>query len=98
MKKLILIALFIISGVFVTAQVTPGINLTQKNHARYINHGVKSGQLTKNELQKLVLQQRLIQLQKTMMKADGVITKKERARLKKNQERAKANIYTYKHN
>lgn len=93
-----LIALFIISGAFVTAQITPGVNLTQKNQARYIKQGLRSGQLTKNELQKLVLQQKLIQLQKTMIKADGVITKKERARLKQNQERAKMNIYMYKHN
>ena len=98
MKKLMLIALFIISGAFVTAQITPGVNLTQKNQARYIKQGLRSGQLTKNELQKLVLQQKLIQLQKTMIKADGVITKKERARLKQNQERAKMNIYMYKHN
>jgi len=98
MKKLMLSALFIISGAFVTAQVTPGVNLSQKNQARYIKHGVKSGKVTQHELQKLVLQQKLIQLQKTMIKADGVITKKERAKLKRNQQRAKANIYNYKHN
>ena len=98
MKKLLLIVLFLISGAFVTAQITPKVNLIQKNQARYIKQGAKSGQLTNQELQKLILQQKLIQLQKKMIKADGVITKKERARLKQNQVRAKANIYYYKHN
>ena len=98
MKHILLILFFLISGAFVTAQITPGVTLTQKNHARYIKQGAKTGQITKNELQKLILQQKLIQLQKTLIKADGVITKKERARLKQNQARAKANIYSYKHN
>lgn len=98
MKKIMLISIFLTSGAFVTAQITPGINIIQKSQANKIKQGFKSGQLTENEFQKLMLQQKLIQLQKSMIKTDGVITKKERIRLKQNQQRAKVDIYFQTHN
>lgn len=98
MKKLMLISIFLISNVFVTAQPTPGVNLTQKNQSKKIRQGIRSGELSRKESRQLIHEQKLIQLQKKMMKADGIITKKERARLKQNQARAKANIYVKKHN
>lgn len=98
MKKIMLISIFLTSGAFVTAQITPGINITQKSQANKIKQGFKSGQITENEFQKLLLQQKLIQLQKSMIKADGVVTKKERIRLKQNQARAKVDIYFQTHN
>lgn len=96
MKKIMLISIFLTSGAFVTAQITPGINITQKSQANKIKQGFKSGQLTVNEFQKLMLQQKLIQLQKSMIKADGVVTSLERTRLKNNLSRAKEAIYIHK--
>lgn len=98
MKKFMLISIFLISNVFVTAQPTSGVILTRKNQGKKIRLGIRSGELTQKESKQLIYQQKLIQLQKKMMKEDGIITKKERARLKQNQARAKANIYDKKHN
>lgn len=98
MKKFMLISIFLISNVFVSAQPGPGVILTKKNQGKKIRQGIRSGELTQKESKQLIYQQKLIKLQKKMMKADGIITKKERARLKQNQARAKANIYIKKHN
>lgn len=98
MRKIMFITIILVSGAFVNAQITPGVNQTQRNQKTKIRQGVKSGELTIKESRELYHQQKLIQLQKTMAKADGVITKKERARIKTNQAKAKSNIYKKKHN
>ena len=68
-----LIFYFFINGVIVSGQMTPSVSFHQKNQAKHIRQGVKSGRITPYEQQKLVLQQKLIHLQKTMIMADGII-------------------------
>ncbi len=98
MKKLVVLTIIMLSGVIAMPQTTTAITKTQKHQTRRIKKGVASGELTKQETHQLVHQQKLIQLQKRMAKADGVVTKKERARINHNQAKASSNIYRKKHN
>ncbi len=98
MKKTMLIGVLMLSGMLTMAQTTTGVNNTQKNQVKRIAHGVASGDLTRKETHQLVHQQRQIQRQKRMAKADGVITRRERMRLSYSQSKANANIYRKKHN
>ena len=100
MKKLIftIIILTVISLQINAQTATPGINKTQKNQQARIQQGIKGGELTKVEARKLELQQAKIQKDKLVAKSDGVVTKKERKHIKKEQMLASKNIYRKKHN
>lgn len=63
-----------------------------------ITQGVKSGELTKKEAVKLRSQQKNIAQTKKAAKADGVVTKKERAIINQKQKAASGNINRKKHN
>ncbi len=63
-----------------------------------IKKGVKSGALTKKEAAKLRAQQQNIAKTKHAAKADGVVTKKEKAVIHQKQKAAKRNIAHKKHN
>lgn len=63
-----------------------------------IDQGVKSGELTPEEAKKLEAQQAKIKEDAERMKADGKLTKKEKAQLKREQDKASKNIYNKKHN
>lgn len=63
-----------------------------------INQGIKSGELTKRETVKLTKQQHNINQTIARSKADGVITKKERAIINGKQIKADNKIYRLKHN
>ena len=97
MKRLLFFSCFFLTGFLVSAQMTPRVNFYQINQAKKIKQGVRSGKLTPYEHKKLRMQQKLIQLQKTRIKADDRITKKERNRLRQNQQRAKIDIYAHIH-
>ncbi len=80
------------------AQSTPVVNQTQKTQSKRIVQGVKSGELTKKETKELVRQQKRIKHQKRMAKADGKVTRRERARIRHSQSRANRNIRNKKNN
>lgn len=77
---------------------TPRITKRQIRQQHRIKQGVKSGELTKPEARHLEARERKIQADKKAAKADGVVTAKERAKIKREQNRASRAIYRKKHN
>jgi hypothetical protein len=105
MKRLTKIVLAVGSAALLTAGALyagptddPGIQKREQNQERRIEQGVKSGQLTPGEAGRLERQQAKIQQDEARMKSDGKLTKKERAKLTREQNRASKNIYRKKHN
>lgn len=70
--------------------------LSYEQHKR-IRHGVKNGQLTPKEAAILQAQQAHIHRLKQMAMADGVVTPQEAHLLRKEIQKADANIYRQKH-
>lgn len=62
-----------------------------------IDQGVASGQLTPREAGLLEAEQAKIRQDEMRMKADGILTKRERTRLHDELDRASRHIYTQKH-
>ncbi|MFZ1083041.1 MAG: hypothetical protein WAO19_14080 [Candidatus Kryptoniota bacterium] len=82
------------------APVKPTVVQRQFNQQKRISKGVKSGQLTRGEAQRLERQQGRIQARKQTDKAyhGGKLTPKNRAQLNRMQNRASRKIYRAKHN
>ncbi|MCW8877254.1 MAG: hypothetical protein OQK51_09350 [Kangiellaceae bacterium] len=76
---------------------TPVLNERQDNQETRIKQGVKSGELTKKETRKLVKGQAKLQKMENRAKADGIVTKKERAKLQHKANKESAKIYKNKH-
>ena len=80
--KITFIALF----AFMASQAqtaTPVITEKQIEQHKEIQKGVRSGELNKREARRLKARERKIQRDKKHMKADGVVTRKERVKLKR---------------
>lgn len=77
---------------------TPKVTERQKIQKEKIEQGVKSGELTRPETRQLAKQQAAIHKNKKASKSDGVVTKRERAKLDRMQDKAAKNIYQKKHN
>jgi hypothetical protein len=77
---------------------TPRVNKRETLQQKRINQGIKSSQLTPKEANRLKKQQVKIREDKAKAKADGKVTRKERAKLTKEQNRANRAIYRKKHN
>ena len=80
------------------AQGTPGIDQRQANQQMRIHRGVATGQLTPRETWRLRREQRAIRRAEAMARADGVVTRQERRRLRYMQMHASRDIYRQKHN
>ena len=76
---------------------TPVLNERQANQKARIAQGVKSGELTKKETARAVQGQIQLQRMENRAKADGKVTKKERARLQHKANKESAKIYRNKH-
>ena len=93
----------VIGGVLLAAGMaygqaeTPGIDQRQANQEQRIDQGIASGQLTQREAGRLEKQQQHINTMENKAKSDGVVTKKERARLHAAQDKASKKIYRQKH-
>ncbi|MCX6175182.1 MAG: hypothetical protein NTZ27_10550 [Ignavibacteriales bacterium] len=100
MKRIFAILIILsVSYTAISAQtVTPKIDKTQKNQQLRIHQGIKSGELTRGEVRKLENQQKAIQRDKRIAKADGALTPGERRHIRNEQNRASKNIYIKKHN
>jgi hypothetical protein len=97
----VLVGAVIVCGSFgrVYAQdKTPVVDQREKNQQERIDQGIKSGELTKREAMRLEAQQGKIKVDEAKAKSDGVVTAKERAKLKREQNRASRAIYRKKHN
>lgn len=98
--KLFLLGIFCL-GLAFSAQAqtaTPKVTKRQINQKNRIKKGVHNGDLTKRETAGLAVQQGSIRRSKKRAKADGTVTRGERARLHKRQNRASRNIARKKHN
>jgi len=98
MKKLILF-FALIGGIsfFASAQSTPRVVKKQVKQNVRIDHGIVNGELTGREARNLKRQQRHIQTEKKIAKADGVVTRREKAHIRQDQRIANRNIYRQKH-
>ncbi len=81
----------------IQAQTAPIVKHKQIKQNKKINHGVKTGELTRKEAAGLKAQQVHINRTKKRAKADGKVTAKERAKIARKQKRANKNIYQQKH-
>lgn len=77
---------------------TPGLDQRQENQERRIEQGVESGALNANEATRLEAQQNRVQRAEDRAKADGVVTRRERAALRHRQDHTSGTIARKKHN
>jgi len=89
-------SIFASSVVFAQAE-TPGIDQRQANQERRIDQGIANGQLNTREANRLNNQQEHINKIEDKAKGDGVVTNKERARLRHAQDRTSRHIARQKH-
>ncbi len=87
----------LMTGMAYAEAETPAIDQRQANQEQRIDQGVASGQLNKREANRLNRQQRHINKIEDKAKSDGVITKKERARIGAAQNRASRQLARDKH-
>lgn len=76
---------------------TPVVKERQENQQKRIAEGVKDDELTAKETEHLEGREAKIQADKKAAKADGVVTNKERAKLRREQNRTSRAIYHQKH-
>lgn len=86
------------TGVFANDANTPRVDRRETRQQNRIQQGTESGQLTTKESMHLQKQQDRINTMEAKAKADGVVTRKERARITHAQNKANRNIYRKKHN
>ena len=90
------VALLDLSTVFASATAfSTTLNERQANQRMRIAQGVQSGELTALETKKVLAGQAQLQRMETRAKADGVVTRKERAKL---QQKASLESAKIKHN
>jgi hypothetical protein len=77
---------------------TPVITQRQRNQRHRINQGVRSGELTRNEAHHLRTDERAINRDKRMAKANGYVSRAERQHLRREENRTSRAIRRDKHN
>jgi opacity protein-like surface antigen len=99
MKQMLLAvsALVVMAGIPFAQAETPVIDQRQVNQEQRIDQGIASGQLNERESNRLNKQQEHVNKMEDRAKSDGVITKKERARIGAAQDRASRHIAREKH-
>lgn len=82
-----------------TSEAHPHGRLDKKQYNQHqrIRNGVQNGSLTHREARALRAQQRQVTAMKRVAKADGVVTRSERAIINNAQRKANRNIYNKKH-
>ena len=94
----LLVAILAAFALPVLAQTsTPNIDQRQANQQQRIDQGVKSGQLTGKEAARPEKGQEHVQKVEDKAKADGVVTKKERARIQQAENVQSRHIARQKH-
>jgi opacity protein-like surface antigen len=87
----------LMTGMAYAEAETPVIDQRQTNQEKRIDQGIASGQLNEREANRLTKQQGRIDNMENKAKADGVVTKNERARIAHAQNRASRHIAREKH-
>lgn len=75
----------------------PGVNQRQAGQHGRIEQGIRSGQLTREEVKQLAIEQKSIRQEERQYKSDGVLTKNERKDLHQDLSAASKDIYSEKH-
>ena len=78
-------------------QRDPGVNHRQHHQSARVRQGVRSGELTRTEVQGLNEQRREIRQQEREYKADGKLTRDERKDLHQDMNALSKDIYNEKH-
>jgi len=76
---------------------TPGLNQREHHQAQRIRQGVKSGELTRPETRRLVRGEARLHRNEARARSDGVVTRRERARLQHEANVESNRIYRQKH-
>lgn len=100
MKKILLAVsgmTLLMTGMAFAQAETPVIDQRQTNQEQRIDQGIASGQLNEREANRLNKQQEHVNKMEDRAKSDGVMTKKERARIGAAQNRASRHIAREKH-
>jgi len=100
MKRMLLVVsgmTLLMAGMAFAEAETPVIDQRQENQEQRIDTGIESGHLNEREAYRLNKQQDHIDNMENRAKADGVMTKKERARISAAQDRASRHIAREKH-
>lgn len=95
-KTVAVLAIALPSLAFAQAN-TPRVDQRQANQEQRIDQGVASGSLTQREANRLERGQQHVDNMENRAKADGVVTRGERARLHQAQDAQSARIYRQKH-
>jgi hypothetical protein len=96
MMILCTLVLTAISGI-ICAQTTAAVNTHQRTQHARIHEGIASGEVTPLEAKKLRAEQRNIRRVERRAKADGKVSRHERARLHRKQKAASRDIRRQKH-
>jgi uncharacterized membrane protein YebE (DUF533 family) len=99
MKTIVLasMATLFMTGMAFAQAETPVIDQRQASQEEPIDQGVTSGQLNEHEANRSNKQQKHINKMETRAKSDGVMTKRERAKIGKAQHRASRHVAREKH-
>ncbi|MBR7783253.1 hypothetical protein [Undibacterium luofuense] len=95
---LITLASLMVAPVFAQNTETPRIDKREARQQQRIAQGVKTGELTAKETANLEKREAKIEADKQAAKADGVVTKQERAKLTHEENVASHKIAEKKHN
>ena len=87
----------LMTGMAYAEAETPVIDQRQANQEKRIDQGIASGQLNEREANRLNKQQGHINKMEDKVKSDGVVTKREKARIHHAQDRASRHIAREKH-
>ena len=77
---------------------TPSVDWRQHNQGQRIYNGIQNGSLTYRETGSLMRGQARVHRMERNFKSDGVVTRRERARLHRSQNRQNRRIHRKKHN
>ena len=93
----LLTATFVLGLSAVSMAHTPGINRRERCERGRIQQGVRSGELTRREAERLRAEQFRIRAYEARAKSDGSLNRRERYRLDRMMDQASRDIYRQKH-
>ena len=96
LQAVAVLSLLLPAAVFAQAN-TPRVDQREANQEQRIEQGVASGALTQREANRMERGQQHVENMETRAKADGVVTRRERARLNEAQNVESRRIYEQKH-
>ena len=94
----ILVASMFVAPVFAQNTNTPNIDKRQEAQQGRVAQGINSGALTSKEATNLEKRETKIENDKEAAKADGKVTRAERAKLQHEENKASKKIFAKKHN